>query len=144
MLYTQDLLYLGLFILWLSPLHSPTPPPATPYLLTHSDGLSKEGWRALLSLVLYGFYSNKSLYSGSPLFTMFIGPAAVVRQVLQKRVCPSFPLSGCFLGIGSLVFSKIWHGARNPNELVEDRTRFFLKSFFCIKHWENGSKLGQK
>ena len=112
----------------------PTPPPATPYLLTHSDGLSKEGWRALLSLVLYGFYSNKSLYSGSPLFTMFIGPAAVVRQVLQKRVCPSFPLSGCFLGIGSLVFSKIWHGARNPNELVEDRTRFFLKSFFCIKH----------
>ena len=144
MLYTQDLLYLGLFILWLSPLHPPTPPPATQYLLTHSDGLSKEGWRALLSLVLYGFYSNKSLYSESPLFTMFIGPAAVVRQVLQKRVCPSFPLSGCFLGIGSLVFSKIWHGARNPNELVEDRTRFFLKSFFCIKHWENGSKLGQK
>ena len=27
----------------------------------------------------------------------------------------SFSLPGCFLGIVSLVFSKFWHGARNPS-----------------------------
>ena len=41
-------------------------------------------------------------------------------------------------------FSKFWYHARNPNELVHDRTSFFQKNFFCLKHWENGSKLGQK
>ena len=38
---------------------------------THRDGLSKEGWRALLSIVMYGFCSNKTLYSTSLSFTMF-------------------------------------------------------------------------
>ena len=92
---------------------------------TYRDGLSKEGWRELLSLVMYGFCSNKALYSASRSFTIFIGPAAVAQQVLQKRVCPSFALSGCFLEIGSLVLSKLWHDTRNPNEVVHDRTRFF-------------------
>ena len=53
----------------------------------------------------------------------------------------SLSLSRCFLAIGSLAFSKFWHGARNPNEVVHDRTRFFQKNFFCLKHWENGSIL---
>ena len=30
----------------------------------------------------------------------------------------SFCFSRCFLGIVSLVFSKFWHGARNPYEAV--------------------------
>ena len=51
----------------------------------------------------------------------------------EESVHPS-PLSGSFLGIGSLAFSEFCHGARNPNDVVCDRT----------KHWENGSKLGQK
>ena len=56
-----------------------------------------------------------------------LGQSVVVaRQVLKSRVCPSFPLSECFLGIESLVFSEFWHGARNPNDVVRDRTRFFF------------------
>ena len=73
---------------------------------------------------MYGFCSNESLHSAT-FFIIFIGPAAVVRWVLQNRVCPSCSLSGCFLGIGSLVFSKFWHRARNLSDLVCDRTRFF-------------------
>ena len=72
---------------------------------------------------MYGFCSNKDLYLASLSFTMFIGPVAVARWFLQKRVCPSFHLSGYFLGIGSLAFTK--GGATNPNEVVHDRTRFF-------------------
>ena len=52
---------------------------------------------------------------------MFIWPATVARWVLQSRIWPSFPLSVCFLGTGSLVFSKFWHGARNPNDVAHDR-----------------------
>lgn len=48
-------------------------------------------------LVMYGFYSKNPLYSASLLFTMFIGPPAVVRRVLQNRISPPIPLSGYFL-----------------------------------------------
>ena len=61
---------------------------------------------------------------------MLIGPEAIAQRVLKNRVCLSFPLSGCFLGIWSLVFSKFWYGARNPNDVVCDRTRFFWKTSF--------------
>ena len=81
---TQGLLCIAVFIVLTS--------------LTYWDGLSKEEWRELLSLVMYGFCSNKALYSASLSFTMFIGPAAVARRVLQNRVCSYFPLCGCFLG----------------------------------------------
>ena len=96
-------------------IHSVNPP-------TYRDGLSAEGWRALLSLVMHGLCSNKYLYSASLSLTVFIGPAALAWPVLG---CPSFPLSGCFLRIGSLVCSKFWHGARNPNDVIRDRTKFF-------------------
>ena len=76
-------------------------------------GYLKKGGKHCFSLVIYKFCGNKALYWAILLFTMFIGPAAVAQQVLQNRVCPSFSLSGCFLGIGSLVFFKFWHGARN-------------------------------
>ena len=57
---------------------------------------------------------------------------AVARRALWNRVCPSFCpsfcpsilLSGHFLGILSLVFSKFWHGARNPYEVVQGQ-------YFC-------------
>ena len=32
-----------------------------------------------------------------------------------------------FLGMVSLVFSKFWHGARNPSEVVRGRAGFFKK-----------------
>ena len=41
-----------------------TPRPPT---LTHRDYLSKEGWRAQLSLIMYGFCSNKTIHSTSHL-----------------------------------------------------------------------------
>ena len=112
--------------------------------LIYRDELSIEGWRALHSLVIYGFCSNKTLYSASPSFPMFIGSAAPARRVLQNRIWPSFPLSRCFLTIGSLFFSKFWRGARNPNDVVRKRTNFFKKKLLCPKHCENGSNLGQE
>ena len=40
----------------------------------------------------------------------------------------------------SLIFSKSWHGARIPCEVVCDRAGFSGKIFFCPQNWENGSK----
>ena len=129
--------YFALQYLQREHLHPPT-------RLTHRDGLYLRKGGALLSLVMYGFCSNKAPYLASLSLTMFIRPAAVARRVLQKRVSILPSLSGCFLGIGSLVFSKFQHGYRNPNEVVHDRTRFFQKNFFYLKHWKKGSKLGPK
>ena len=56
-------------------------------------------------------------------------------------VCLSFcPSVRHFLGIISLDFSKFWHDARNPYEVVCDRARFFRKIFFAPKI----GKVGQK
>ena len=48
----------------------------------------------------------------------------------------SFCLSNCFVGIRSLVFCNIWHGARNPYENVCDRAKclgkFFVQRFLKI------------
>ena len=67
-------------------------------------------------------------------FTSF-GPQAVTGRVLWNRVCPSFRpsvlVSRCFLGNISLVFSKFWHVARNPYQVVQDRARFSRKNIFC-------------
>ena len=61
-------------------------------------------------------------------------------------VCPSFRqsfrLSGHFLGIVSLVFSKFWRNARNPYEVVRDRAEFSREKNFCPKNWENEPKTG--
>ena len=74
-----------------------------------------------------------------------IGPPALAGRVLWNWVCqsfspsvrpsilPSFCLSGRFLGIVSLVFSKFWCDARNPNEAVRDRAVFSRKIFFAPK-----------
>ena len=46
---------------------------------------------------------------------------------------PSFPLSGHFLEIVSLIFSKFWHSGRIPCEVVRDRAGSFRKIFFAPK-----------
>ena len=58
-------------------------------------------------------------------------------------VCPyvllSFCLSGSFLGIVSLVFSKFWDGARNLYEVVHDR-----QINVCPQNCKDDPKTGQK
>ena len=75
------------------------------------------------SLLMYGFCSNRVLYSAIHSFTMLIGQAAAPRQVLQIRVCRSFPL-----GIESLIFSNFLAWS------------FFRKTFFA----PNTDKIGEK
>ena len=48
-------------------------------------------------------------------------------------VLPSFYLSGHFLGMVSLIFSKFWVGARNLYEVVRDRDGFSGKILFAPK-----------
>ena len=48
-------------------------------------------------LVMYGFCSNKALYSAILLFTLFIVPAAVVRQVIKIWFVHPFICPGIFL-----------------------------------------------
>ena len=70
-------------------------------------------------------------------FMVFFGPLPVAGRVLWNRVnppfhppvLPSFRLSVHFLGIVSLVFSKFWHGAKNPYEVVFDSLTFRRKDF---------------
>ena len=76
-----------------------------------------------------------------------IRPLKVTGRVLWNRVClsfcPSALLSRCFLG--SLLFSKFWHGARNLYQVVHDRARFSWKKIFPQKlgKWtKNGPKTG--
>ena len=92
---------------------------------------------------MYRFWSNKALYPASLLFVMFIGPAVVPGWVLQNGFCPSFPVSGYFLGIGSIVFSKFWDGARNPNNIVHDRT-IFLEKLLLLQTRGKRDKIGPK
>ena len=75
----------------------------------------------------------------------------VARWLQWNRVCPSlspsfflsFYLSGDFLGIVSLVFSKFWDSARNYMQLSMTEPDFPEKHF-CSQNWENGPKMGQK
>ena len=50
-------------------------------------------------------------------------------------VRPSIDLTGHFLGIVSYVFSKFWHGARNPFEVVCDRAGFAGKNIFATNYF---------
>ena len=52
-------------------------------------------------------------------------PAVRVRSF----VFSSFHLPGHFHRMGSLIFPKFWHDARNSYEVVHDRARFFGKKF---------------
>ena len=94
---------------------------------------------------------NLQSYYVYPLWiSQFIGPLAVAGRSYKigslhpaglpsffPSVLPSVLLSRHFLGIISLVFSDIWHSARNPCEVVRDRARFSRK---CFENWGNGPK----
>ena len=79
--------------------------------------------------------SRKFYHMNNTFRNTVFGPPAVAERVPWNRVCPSFcpsfRLCGRFLGIASLVFSKFWHGARNPYEVVRDRAEFSRKNFFA-------------
>ena len=116
--------------------------PTTPLLILRGY-LQRMGGGDCFSLAMHRFCSTKAL-SASLTFTMFVGSLAVAGRVLQNRVCLSFHLSKCFLEIGSIVFSKICQGARNPYEVVCDRARLFIKTFFTPKTGEMGQKMCEK
>ena len=59
---------------------------------------------------------------------------------VRLSVLPSVLLSRRFLGIASLVFSEIWHGARNSYEIVRDRAGISGNNFFCLKIVKRGPK----
>ena len=71
------------------------------------------------------------------------GTPVVARRVIWNWVWPSFPLavllsiflSRHFLGILSLVFYKLCHGAGNPYEVGLDRARFSWKVLCLIYFW---------
>ena len=96
-LYTRPTLHCIIDIVY--PLRPPTP-------LVYSQGwfISKEGCRALLSLVMYGFCSNKALYLASLSFTMFTRPAAVAWRVLQKGYAYHSFSPGIFLELDHQFF----------------------------------------
>ena len=60
----------------------------------------------------------------------FIGPSTLTGRVLRIRVRPSVLLSGIFLEIGSLYFSKTQDVARDPCGVLRDRAEFFEKKIF--------------
>ena len=49
-----------------------------------------------------------------------------------------------FLGMVSLVFSKFWHGARNPSEVVRCNAGFFKKKKKKKKKEGKSTKYGPK
>ena len=102
--------------------------------------------------MFWNFFPIKRKQGVKNCFKPLIGPSAVAGRVykigsVRPSVCPSILpsilpscLSRCFLGIVSLVFSKFWHDARNPYEVVRDRAGFPRKKFFAPKT----GKVGQK
>ena len=77
---------------------------------------AKIAWKTLPSVS-----SSRGLISKKNIRIRYFGLPAVAFR-------PPFRLSGHFLGIVSLVFSKYWHGARNPYEIV-CYSRIFWKRF---------------
>ena len=71
----------------------------------------------------------KNFLVRSTSFSALIFPSIIA----HPSVFPFSRLSRHFLGIASLVFSKLWHGARNSYEVVCGRTEFSWKTFFPQK-----------
>ena len=84
--------------------------------------MKKQIFLALLFGLMFILYS---LYHTCLFCTLGGNRKGPLKQGLS--VLPSFPpscrLSGRFLGTGSLVLSKSWHGTRNLYEFVRDRAR---------------------
>ena len=67
-----------------------------------------------------------------------------VRPYVLTSVLTFVLLSRHFLGIVSLDFPKIWHGARNSYEAVRDRAGFSEKICFCPKIWKKDPKWARR
>ena len=67
-----------------------------------------------------------------------------VRPYVLTSVLTFVLLSRHFLGIVSLDFSKIWHGARNSYEAVRDRAGFPEKKLFFAPNLRKKAQYGQK
>ena len=90
-------------------------------------------------LVRTTLYSTSLIYKCQSTAVALAGPVAVAERVLWNRVCPSYHLTGCFLGIRSLGLSEFWHGARNSWQVKCDRGNFLEKLFLPPKlsKWVN-------
>ena len=111
-------------------IHSVNPP-------TYRDGLSAEGWRALLSLVMHGLCSNKYLYSASLSLTVFIGPTALAWPVLRS-VHPSLCL-GVFLELDHQFVLNFGKALETQMTLYVIEPNFFRKTSFTSET----EKMGQ-
>ena len=81
----------------------------------------------------YLSFFNRFCLSGSMIiWKCYIILICRVYPPFRPSVRPSICL-GNFLGIAALVFSKFWHDARNPYEVVHNRTRFSRKKIFAPK-----------
>lgn len=83
-------------------------------------------------------------------YASFFGPPAIAKRSYKLGSFPPFAHFSThpstllpvwvFFRIGSLVFSKLWHGTRNAYKVVCDRARFFGKKFFAPKIGGMGQK----
>ena len=79
---------------------------------------------------IYLSFFNRFCLSGSMIiWKCYIILICRVYPPFRPSVRPSICL-GNFLGIAALVFSKFWHDARNPYEVVHDRAEFSRKKIF--------------
>ena len=81
------------------------------------------------------------------IFTLLYRAFKIKIGSVRPSILPCFRLSvrlsGRFLQIVSLTFSKFWNGTRNLNEVVRDRARFSRK-LFLLQKWGKWAKSGQK
>ena len=79
-------------------------------------------------LYLWMYVANifkKLFITFSEFLHLFLAEGSDKTGSVRPSVLPSVLLSRHFLGIVSLVFSEIWHGARNSYEVVHDRAGFY-------------------
>ena len=81
----------------------------------------ENSFKPVLSTFLNGFFSKSASHQKFQILYWIHGGSRRGPMKQGLSVLPSFHLSGHFLGIASVVFSKFWHGGRNPYEIVRDR-----------------------
>ena len=95
--------------------------------------------RALLLLVMYGFFSNKALYSASFSFTVFIGSATVAQWFLLKESVHSSFFPGIFLELDHQFFLNFGMELETQTKCSMTEPDVFRPTFFA----SNTEKMGQ-
>ena len=120
-----------------------------PYKIYHKEWANELSWFFAWWLWCNNFWLGQYctpylwLLKYQSIAVALVGPLVVAGRVNQgQSILPSYQLSWCFLGIGSLDFSEFRHGARNSCKVLCDKARFFWKKIFCPQNWRNGSKIG--